>query len=244
MTTRIQRALHIAQPDTNKLGLAAALAALLFVFPDATAQTPAVDQVVVFGVFVMSAFLTASGVFNRIPVAEYVRPWDEQFDELRDRTEWFTDFADSLFGGLRESWSDAPRDWRDYAKAVPLPDADERPLEQWGSYLLQHESESVRNLMVFAERLDLYRDVSSYRRFAVRTYDRFGLLLLAGKDGFAEWMDAEDVEAGAADLVSILAYLEIARAVRKPIGKPGRRREGFWYLAARWHPETVALPRS
>lgn len=120
---------------------------------------------------------------------------------------------------------------------------DERPLHEWGYFLTTHASPDIRQFFAFAKVAGEKVDVSNFRRYGVRTYHRFGRLLRAEAEGFQEWLDDEGVKDGAEEIVVLLAYLEIAKAVQHPTEFRGDGHSGFWYLAEQWHPQTMGLPR-
>src|SRR5262249_45014457 len=133
-------------------------------------------------------------------------------------------------------------DWRNFAERVPIPAIDGRPLWAWEERLANHSSAYVRQLFTFAKIVEMSPAATEYRRHAVRAYDRFCRLSAAKVPGFRDWMDQQEVQAGADPLVVMLAYLEVAAACRVRISRSPAH-SGFWELAEAWHPETLALPR-
>jgi hypothetical protein len=231
---------HHRKPEMGSLGVGVTLFSVLLLFEPPKSF---VDWVVVSGIGGMAAWLIAGGLFHRVPVAVVEEPWDERFDELRDQTHAFVRHLDNEYTAFRARLPGSRKSWRDYTTVVPIPRPDRRPLHEWESRFEQHKSSEVRELFEFAREATRGEESNDYRRFAVRTYDRFGKLLAAKAPGFREWMEEEDVEAGAEPIIVMLAYMEVARACTTRLGKPGSRRTGFWFLAESWHPHVMALAR-
>jgi hypothetical protein len=224
----------------GSLGVGVTLASVLLLFKPPESF---VDWVVVLGIGAMAGWLIYAGLFHRVPVADVEEPWDERFDQLRDQTQVFIRYLDNEYTTFHARVHGSRPSWRSYTSVVPVPRPDRRPLHEWQLRFEQHKSAEVRELFEFAKTVTHGEAASDYRRFAVRTYDRFGKLLAAKAPGFQEWMEEEDVEAGAEQLIVMLAYMEVARACSTRLGKPGSRRAGFWFLAELWHPNVMALPR-
>jgi hypothetical protein len=56
----------------------------------------------------------------------------------------------------------------------------------------------------------------------------FGRLLASDADRFAEWMEQEDVRAGAEELIVLLAYLDRSRQLRISAVMVADAGFGFW----------------
>lgn len=229
--------LHYRRPDVNLFGVGIALAALLASFPKGSADRPS-ERLVVFVVGAAAALLMCAGIFHKVPAPEVDERWDDRLDQLRDKADAFLKAADSEYGLLRASNKNWRPSWRDYVECIPIPDGGS-PMTAWAARLAGHQSDDVQQFFAFARLIE--RPHGDFRRFAVRTYHRFGRLHRGDAPGFRQWMEDEGVADGAEPIVVILAYMEAARADAAAFGKA--RHRGFWHLAKEWHPNTMALPR-
>jgi hypothetical protein len=235
--------LHTWKPELNLLGLGVAIAALVFSYE--VPETPGQWDSGLVAIFsIAAAWLLISGALNKIPTADVDERWDDRYDRLRNLTEAVQPTLSAFYINNIWAHNDSVGTWEEYTKLVAIPHPDARPLHLWGPFLKNHESEHVREFFRFAGMVNEAQRVSDYRRFAVRTYHRFGRLLRADADGFREWFNDEGVKDGAEPIVVLMAYLEVARAARHPTGFRGDGHSGFWYLARRWHPNTMRLPKS
>jgi hypothetical protein len=227
-------------PEMNRVGLGVAIAALVFGYTVADAPGPWDASLIVTFTLCAGWFLI-SGALHHVPTAEADERWDNQYDQFRTALEVFARVADHDYAHFASGHQFPYKTWRDHARAIPIPNPGMRPLHEWKDAIEQHPSEDVRVFFRFIQNLLVDQQVNSFRRYAVRTYDRFGRLLEAKADGFQEWMESEEVDAGAEELVVALAYLEVAKAAQVPIGRGGRARSGFWALAEYWHPDSFRL---
>jgi hypothetical protein len=230
--------LNAWRPDWNRVAIGVAIAGLLFLFPDATATTTNFDRLVAFVVFAAAVGVFWSGISSRVPTVEVEQAWNADYDKLRNMTDLFLIDAIRQFTELRGARTTTRQPWRvrwqDYIEHVPIPKVERGPLRVWYDRLANHPSDDVKQFFYFAAALGRIISAAEYRRFAVRTYDRFSRLHASNAPGFREWMKEEEVTAGAEGLVVLLAYMEVARAGDVPIGTSAAHL-GFWSLAEEWH---------
>jgi hypothetical protein len=224
------------------LSLSAALGATV---PDATTSPNlhllwewliSVSGVVGFG-------LGIAGLARRVPLVEIESDWNVVYDQLRNRTDRFiAEVLDPAANVLRNQHPEMRGSWRDYIDKVPVPFVDGGSLLRWDAKLKQYSDDS-REFYQIARAAEGIKEGAEYRRFAVRTYDRF-FRARASVPGFKEWMAQEEVQWGAEPLLVVLAYMEIARAALVHGGK-GAVHLGFWSLADEWHHRNILrLPKS
>jgi hypothetical protein len=191
------------------------------------------------GLGLLGAAFFYKGLSRRTPIVVDEQAWNERYDKLRNETDRFMEESGSQWSNFRGAHGQLPLPdlWPQYARGLPIPRVESGPLHEWANTLKAHSSQEVRLFFEFTSALTERSFPNEYRRLAVRTYDWL-YRARASLTGFPEWMEAEEVSAGAEDLMVILAYMEVARAKNHPVGKTATHL-GFWLLAEEWHPNTV-----
>lgn len=232
---RFLRRLNVLLPNWGATSVGAA-------FLIAAAVATGLVQSVVFGT--VGSGLVLYGLLNREPKVTVERQWNDDHDRLRRLVRELVALVDTRWGEYATSLGpDWPDSWKDYARKIPIPYPDRRPLCGWEDRLTKFEGDAVQRFLAFARRLDS-RDterIGAYRQEAIRIYNDFGYLEAAKPRVFSAWMDDAGLAVGAEDVVVLLAYLEVAAACRLKFGGAGDVHDGFWRLAERWHPHVIRL---
>jgi hypothetical protein len=190
---------------------------------------------------VLGMALIGASLVRTVPVADAEASWNAEYDRLRNMTHTFMTRVIAANDSLKDGFPNRRESWESYVAHVPMLIPPAHALERWYDPLVAYHSEDVKLFFRLADMLEGSSENADYRRYAVRTYDRFWRLR-AAKPGFRKWMEDEAVADGAEGLVVLLAYMEVARASRVKLGAAASH-GGFWRLAQEWHPNVIALPR-
>jgi hypothetical protein len=205
---------------------------------------------------VLGCLLGADGASR----ADIEKPWNDQWNPFRELSDKVLGQLDFSYGIYRTRVVQLEEEnWRRLVALAPWPLVSARPLKESDRYLTNDAPLAAQRLYGFAKALirpPIYsatmRNIATgetgitkaamvvpggldeYRRQGINLFHEFGTRLDDGNAEFAEFLARNAIRSGYADVVKLLAYLNVAVASVQRADHPGNHQPGFWSLASRW----------